>query len=123
MYATLNYNISISIAVNEVKQGDETIISAEYVDSARKPYVIEKEHAGACPLCSSGLDLKHTDVLILNQFLRNDGCMLPKRVTGLCRVQQRKVSTLVAMAQKAGTCFTGSFSLVRKRISLISLGT
>lgn len=55
-----------------------------------------------CPKCTLGLDLKHTDVLILSQYLRSDGCMLPKRITGLCKKQQRYIGTLVVMAQKAG---------------------
>lgn len=55
-----------------------------------------------CPECTLGLDLKHTDVLILSQYVRSDGCMLPKRITGLCHRQQKKIGTLVTMAQKAG---------------------
>lgn len=97
--------ITISFAVTEVRQGNEIIISGEYVDSPRKPYLVEKLHSDACPLCSSGLDVKHTDVLILRQFVRSDGCMLPRRITGLCRPQQKRVATLVAMAQKAGNKF------------------
>jgi small subunit ribosomal protein S18 len=42
------------------------------------------------------------DVLILSQFVRSDGCMLPRRITGLCRLQQKRVSNMVSMAQKAG---------------------
>ena len=42
------------------------------------------------------------DVLILSQFLRSDGCMLPRAITGLCKRQQKIVVDLVAMAQKAG---------------------
>ncbi|XP_055716439.1 28S ribosomal protein S18a, mitochondrial [Phlebotomus papatasi] len=57
---------------------------------------------GFCPKCSIGLDVKHTDVLILSQYVRSDGCMLPRRVTGLCSKQQKKMRILVAMAQKAG---------------------
>lgn len=113
MYVLGSY-ILISIAVNEVKQENETVISAEHVDSPRKPYLFPKEHADVCPVCSSGLDLKHTDVLILSQFLRSDGCMLPKRITGLCRVQQRRVATLVTMAQKAGMFFTGNSFFIQK---------
>jgi small subunit ribosomal protein S18 len=41
-------------------------------------------------------------VLILSQFVRSDGCMLPRRITGLCKIQQKKMSSLVTMAQKAG---------------------
>uniref|UniRef100_A0A1A9X1Z5 Large ribosomal subunit protein mL66 n=1 Tax=Glossina brevipalpis TaxID=37001 RepID=A0A1A9X1Z5_9MUSC len=55
-----------------------------------------------CPECTLGLDIKHTDVLILSQYVRSDGCMLPKRITGLCSRQQKKIGTLVTMAQKAG---------------------
>lgn len=43
------------------------------------------------------------DVLILSQFLRSDGCVLPRRITGLCSVQQKRLGPLVAMAQKAGS--------------------
>ncbi|XP_064545945.1 large ribosomal subunit protein mL66 [Drosophila montana] len=55
-----------------------------------------------CPECTLGLDIKHTDVLILSQYVRSDGCMLPRRITGLCHRQQKKMGTLVTMAQKAG---------------------
>ncbi|KAL9872862.1 small ribosomal subunit protein bS18-like [Glossina fuscipes fuscipes] len=55
-----------------------------------------------CPECTLGLDLKHTDLLILSQYVRSDGCMLPKRITGLCYRQQKRIGSLVTMAQKAG---------------------
>lgn len=55
-----------------------------------------------CPRCTLGLDVKHTDVLILSQYVRSDGCMLPRRTTGLCKKQQTRMSCLVSMAQKAG---------------------
>ncbi|XP_067635555.1 small ribosomal subunit protein bS18 [Eurosta solidaginis] len=55
-----------------------------------------------CPECTVGLDIKHTDVLILSQYVRSDGCMLPKRITGLCSRQQKRIGALVTMAQKAG---------------------
>lgn len=55
-----------------------------------------------CPKCTLGLDVKHTDVLILSQYVRSDGCMLPRRITGLCRKQQNRMSILVSMAQKSG---------------------
>lgn len=58
-----------------------------------------------CPICDLELNVKHTDVLILSQYLRQDGCMLPKRVTGLCGKQQRRIGTMVTMAQKAGIYF------------------
>ena len=55
-----------------------------------------------CPECTLGLDIKHTDVLILSQYVRPDGCMLPRRVTGLCKRQQKRIGTMVTMAQRAG---------------------
>ncbi|XP_031825638.1 mitochondrial ribosomal protein S18A [Nomia melanderi] len=61
-----------------------------------------KPKGNACPVCSSGLDIKHTDVLILSQFVRSNGNMLPRRITGLCKVQQKRITTMVVMAQKAG---------------------
>lgn len=78
------------------------VISADIVPSPREPYLIKNSNSNVCPLCALGLEVKHTDVLILSQFVRSDGCMLPKRITGLCNMQQRKVSSLVTMAQKAG---------------------
>merc|ERR1712212_1160450 len=78
-------------------------VEGKYVDSPRNPYLIKiQDESTTCPLTALNLDLKHTDVLILSQFLRNDGCMLPRRVTGLSTYWQRRVTLLVAMAQKAG---------------------
>ncbi|XP_055639751.1 39S ribosomal protein S18a, mitochondrial [Toxorhynchites rutilus septentrionalis] len=105
--------ISVS-SVNKLKeikktiQKDSLILSADYVASPRTNQLIEHTAKPRCdgqlfcPQCTLGLDIKHTDVLILSQYLRNDGCMLPRRITGLCKRQQRKIGTLVTMAQKAG---------------------
>ncbi|KAF7990672.1 hypothetical protein HCN44_000477 [Aphidius gifuensis] len=57
---------------------------------------------GSCLLCSTGVDVKHTDVLILSQFLKSNGGVLPRRITGLCKVQQKRVGIMITMAQKAG---------------------
>lgn len=89
--------------MEERVEGDTTVISAKIVPSEREPYLIKFENCAACPVCASGLDIKHTDVLILSQFVRSDGCMLPRRITGLCRTQQKRMSSLVTMAHKAGT--------------------
>lgn len=90
----------------QVKQNADTlVVSGEYVESARRPFLLQeatKAEKKFCPKCTLGLDIKHTDVLILSQYVRSDGCMLPQRITGLCRVQQKKIGTLVTMAQKAG---------------------
>ena len=50
------------------------------------------------------------DVLILKQFLRRDGTLLPRRVTGVCASQQLKLSRLVHLAHEAGLfSFMGSY--------------
>lgn len=43
--------------------------------------------------------------MILSQFVRADGCMMPRRITGLCRTQQKIMSKLVSMAHKAGNAY------------------
>lgn len=95
--------------VKEVTQKDALVISADYVASPRSNQMLEQvieAKCGSglqfCPQCSLGLDVKHTDVLILSQFVRSDGCILPRRVTGLCKRQQRRIGALVIMAQKSG---------------------
>ncbi|XP_062563050.1 large ribosomal subunit protein mL66 isoform X2 [Armigeres subalbatus] len=95
--------------IRESTQKNSLVISAEYVPSPRADQMLKAvTEAGCvggqrfCPQCSLGLDIKHTDVLILSQYLRSDGCMLPRRVTGLCKRQQRRIGSLVIMAQKAG---------------------
>uniref|UniRef100_A0A1B6CLE2 Large ribosomal subunit protein mL66 n=1 Tax=Clastoptera arizonana TaxID=38151 RepID=A0A1B6CLE2_9HEMI len=89
--------------IRETQNGKQLVIEGVIVPSPREKYFLKTEHdCDACPLCRLNLDIKHTDVLILCQFLRSDGCMLPRRVTGLCKIQQRRVTTMVAMAQKAG---------------------
>ena len=42
------------------------------------------------------------DVLILQQFMRNDGQMISRHETGLCKRQHFRMAKLVKMAQKAG---------------------
>ncbi|XP_032319053.1 39S ribosomal protein S18a, mitochondrial isoform X1 [Camelus ferus] len=42
------------------------------------------------------------DVLLLSQFIRPHGGMLPRRVTGLCLEEHRKIEECVKMAHRAG---------------------
>lgn len=46
------------------------------------------------------------DVLLLSQFIRSDGGMLPKRITGLCPEEHRKIAICVQMAHRAGQSFS-----------------
>jgi len=91
--------------VKTEEEGGNVVIEGVFQSSARLSQLVKvdaTDHPKSCYMCKLNLDLKHTDVLILNQFLRSDGCMLPQRITGLCKRQQKRVSTLVTMAQKAG---------------------
>ncbi|XP_077568287.1 large ribosomal subunit protein mL66 [Stigmatopora nigra] len=57
-----------------------------------------------CPIYKWNLQNKYnyTDVLLLSQFIRSDGGMLPKRITGLCPAEHNKVAVCVQMAHRAG---------------------
>lgn len=89
--------------VQQKVERDTLIIEAVTKPSPRESNLLKAACTEKfCPECTLGLDIKHTDVLILSQYVRSDGCMLPKRITGLCHRQQKKIGTLVTMAQKAG---------------------
>lgn len=103
-----------SFPVHEKKEGSTLVVEGVTVPSPRTGLLVRAENLGlprpvdektgkpSCYMCSLGLEVKHTDVLILSQFVRSDGCMLPRRITGLCRMQQKKIGKMVSMAQKAG---------------------
>lgn len=48
------------------------------------------------------LILMMQDVLLLSQFIRSDGGMLPRRITGLCAQEHNKIAICVQMAHRAG---------------------
>ncbi|XP_077090903.1 large ribosomal subunit protein mL66 [Siphateles boraxobius] len=58
----------------------------------------------ACPIYRWNLQNKYnyTDVLLLSQFIRSDGGMLPRRITGLCAQEHNKIAICVQMAHRAG---------------------
>lgn len=89
-----------------IEQKDKVLeISAEIKPSPREPHLVQEVKLTGkkfCPKCTLGLDIKHTDVLILKQYLREDGSMLPRRITNLCNVQQKNIGTMVLMARRAG---------------------
>lgn len=108
-----NFNSSVLFSfsiklVTETQNKNELVISGKYVEAPKEKLllkqIIECRDKGEqfCLKCTLGLDVKHTDILILSQFVRSNGLMLPRRITGLCGKQQKYISTLVTMAQKAG---------------------
>lgn len=42
------------------------------------------------------------DVLVLHQFVDTKGKIIPRNVTGLCKLQHRRMDYLLVMAEKAG---------------------
>ncbi|MBN3306048.1 RT18A protein, partial [Amia calva] len=71
---------------------------------AAPPKLDPPNPAGQCPICQWNLKHKYnyTDVLLLSQFIRSDGGMLPRRITGLCTEEHRKIEVCVKMAHRAG---------------------
>ncbi|XP_032517059.2 large ribosomal subunit protein mL66 isoform X2 [Danaus plexippus] len=115
----------LNIAVQERKEGSTLVVEGVNVPSPRTELLIRAENIKdlvqpegtpkeTCYMCALGLDVKHTDVLILSQFVRSDGCMLPRRITGLCRRQQKKIGKMVSMAQKAGLMINLTPSFCKK---------
>ncbi|XP_064412639.1 39S ribosomal protein S18a, mitochondrial isoform X2 [Latimeria chalumnae] len=87
----------------EVKDGNTTIIEGKLVEDVKK--VPEPPNpSGQCPICKWNLKHKYnyTDVLLLSQFIRSDGGLLPRRLTGLCYEEHKKIEVCVQMAQRAG---------------------
>ncbi|XP_054425394.1 large ribosomal subunit protein mL66 isoform X2 [Pteronotus mesoamericanus] len=60
--------------------------------------------SGQCPICRWNLKHKYSyeDVLLLSQFIRPHGGMLPRKITGLCQEEHRKIEECVKMAHRAG---------------------
>lgn len=89
--------------IRQSQEGDTLVFEGVNVPSPRENLIVrsDNEH-GACSLCTLGLDVKHTDVLIIKQFMDPKGKLFPRRITGLCRWQQRKMEYLIEMATRAG---------------------
>ncbi|XP_021115416.1 39S ribosomal protein S18a, mitochondrial isoform X3 [Heterocephalus glaber] len=94
--------------VVETQEGKTTIIEGRIVATPKEsPNPPNPE--GQCPICRWNLKHKYSykDVLLLSQFLRPHGGMLPRRVTGLCTEEHRKVEECVKMAHRAATSPAG----------------
>uniref|UniRef100_A0A914YU30 28S ribosomal protein S18a, mitochondrial n=1 Tax=Panagrolaimus superbus TaxID=310955 RepID=A0A914YU30_9BILA len=84
----------------EKTDGNVTIIEVENVEESQKPKVELGKHS--CALCALPMKIKYTDVLILEQFMREDGTVLPKQITGICPKQQYRLERCVMQAHWAG---------------------
>ncbi|XP_030413053.1 39S ribosomal protein S18a, mitochondrial isoform X1 [Gopherus flavomarginatus] len=88
--------------VVEVTEGSTTVIEGKIIEDVKTP--TPPNPSGQCPICRWNLKHKYNyeDVLLLSQFIRSDGGMLPRRITGLCLEEHKKVAVCVQMAHRAG---------------------
>ena len=64
--------------------------------------VSTEEPVSGCPICSRNLTFTYKDVLLLAQFISPEGNILNRRVTGVCRKQQRKLEKAIEIARRLG---------------------
>ncbi|XP_052269345.1 39S ribosomal protein S18a, mitochondrial-like [Dreissena polymorpha] len=89
--------------VIETTKGNVTTVEGRVFDSDRKDRLLKlPDTEEKCVLCKLNIDLKYTDVLILQQFVQEDGQVVPRQITGLCFHQHAKVKKLVHQAHSAG---------------------
>ncbi|XP_028295658.1 large ribosomal subunit protein mL66 [Gouania willdenowi] len=88
--------------VLENQEGKITTIEGKILDVPPGPQ--PPNPAAKCPIYRWNLQNKYdyTDVLLLSQFIRSDGGMLSKNITGLCPEEHRKITVCVQMAHRAG---------------------
>jgi ribosomal protein S18 len=103
--ATLNQIKSIEKI--EDKKSNALIIEGKYLQENDKNLFKYDDSAETieCPLSKlekMGIYVQHYDVLILRQFLKEDGTLLPRKVTNLCFKQYKKLRVLVKHAKNAG---------------------
>ncbi|XP_068682640.1 small ribosomal subunit protein bS18-like isoform X1 [Montipora foliosa] len=55
-----------------------------------------------CPICSRDITFTYKDVLFLSQFMSPRGYIINRRVTGVCRKQQRKLEKAIKISQRLG---------------------
>ncbi len=54
----------------------------------------------SCVLCSKGIyHIDYKDVELLNDFIANNGRILPRRITGLCAKHQKMVTNAIKRAR------------------------
>ncbi|XP_076613026.1 large ribosomal subunit protein mL66 [Chaetodon auriga] len=88
--------------VVEKQEGKTATIEGQILDTPAAPQ--PPNPTAKCPIYRWNLQNKYsyTDVLLLSQFIRSDGGLLPRRITGLCREEHRKIAACVQMAHRAG---------------------
>ena len=110
-FSTSKCSLVRKITVEE--DGKIIRVKGEKLESPRKKNMIDSNlfatsscstYENCHPLCKFDKihEIKHTDVLILEQFVDGEGEIIDKNVTGLCERQHYRMDKLIGMAQKAG---------------------
>ncbi|KAG5453938.1 hypothetical protein CSKR_108689 [Clonorchis sinensis] len=90
-------------------EGNRTTIEGVHVPSERSGKVLCLDGLGdprdTDPISRLDLNLTHTDVRILSQFLRPDGTILPRKISGISLRSQLLVELLIERARKSGEHF------------------
>jgi len=89
--------------IQEIEDGNTIRVSVVDVEETPKKRVFNRKSQG-CALCTCDLPIRisYADVLILEQFMRADGTVLPKELTGLCIKQQFNIERCVMQAHWSG---------------------
>ncbi|CAF0860572.1 unnamed protein product [Didymodactylos carnosus] len=91
--------------VTEKAEGNVTTFEGEYIDDKDHKVLTlagPEEVCTWCKLDRRSIHIQHTDVLVLRQYLRKDGTILPKEITGLCFNQHNKLLALIKHARMTG---------------------
>lgn len=67
-----------------------------------------------CPICRRNITFTYKDVLFLSQFMSPKGYILNRRVTGVCKKQQRKLEKAIRISQRLGVLPKLSPILIRE---------
>ncbi|XP_046847453.1 28S ribosomal protein S18a, mitochondrial-like isoform X2 [Xenia sp. Carnegie-2017] len=62
----------------------------------------QKETLQRCPISRRNIKFTYKDVLLLAQFISPEGNILNRRITGVCRKQQRKLEKAIEISRRAG---------------------
>lgn len=90
---------------SEKEFGNRVLKLDERTDEASASSSSTSHTSRPCPFCSlekRGIFVQYSDVLVLRQFLTQDGVPLPLSVTGLCRKQHKKLHVMTKQAKQAG---------------------
>ncbi|KHN88347.1 28S ribosomal protein S18a, mitochondrial [Toxocara canis] len=101
-HMSITATCSVKKIVSETEGNTTTVQLVDVPDTDTKRVL--KKSDDTCSLCTCNIPvkIKYSDVLILEQFMREDGTVLPRQLTGLCKKQQLRIERCVMQAHWAG---------------------